>query len=261
MLIERRCYTLKPGGLAAFWRAQEERGYATVQPILERLIGYFSACSGATDQVVHLYRYDSFDDWKHRLHGLYGVSALEPYFKTVRALMLAQENRFLSPAPLEALSPHWGAGRDWLPEHGPLFDGGTGSAPLVEESTRILLPGTLPAYWAAWRAHGLGAVEAHAASRLGGFVSLVGQQHQVVDYRVHDGFEARQAHHAALAGNPRWQAFMQAIAPLGVSSERQLLQPAPIAALSPLFSGMRGWLEESEALVRERVSGPACSGG
>lgn len=236
MLIERRCYTLKPGGLTAFWKAQDERSDETFRPILERLIGYFSAVGGPTDQVVHLYRYDSFDDWKRRLHALHGVAALEPYFKTVRALMLAQENCFLVPAPLEAMSPHWSGGRDWLSMHGPLFDAGTGSAsPLVEETTRVLLPGTLPAYWAAWRTHGIAAVEPHASSLLGSFVSLVGRQHQVIDCRVYAGFEAGQAFHAAMAGDARWQAFVQAIAPLCASSDQQLLRPAPVGSLSPMF--------------------------
>jgi hypothetical protein len=105
MLIERRCYTLKAGGLGAFWRAQDDRGYESVRPILDRLIGYFSAVSGPVDQVVHLYRYDSFEDWQTRLHGLYAVSSLEPYFKTVRALMSTQENAFLKPAPLGGPEP------------------------------------------------------------------------------------------------------------------------------------------------------------
>ena len=236
MLIERRCYTLKPGGLTAFWQVQEERGYETVRPILERLIGYFQVLDGPAEQVVHLYRYDDFEDWQRRLHGLYKVPALEPYFKTVRALMSAQENCFLVPAALDPLNQHWSSDHDWLPAHGPLFQASTDSAStLVEEATHVLKPGTSPAYWAAWRAHALAAVEPHASSRLGSFVSLVGRQHQVVHYHVHAGLEARREHHIAMAGDPRWQAFLQAVAPLCASSGQQLLCPAAIAPLSPLF--------------------------
>ncbi|NDZ17525.1 NIPSNAP domain containing protein [Variovorax sp. WS11] len=239
MLIERRCYTLKPGGLGAFWRAQEDRGYESVRPILERLIGYFSAVSGPADQVVHLYRYDTFDDWQTRLHGLYAVASLEPYFKTVRALMTFQENAFLSPAPLDALSPIWNSERDWLPLNGPLFEGEHASLVLVEESTHLLMPGTLPAYWAAWANAGVSAMQADAASQLGSFVGVVGQQHEVRHYRVHASFEARQADNAALTSDPRWKEFIHAIAPLCVRSERKLLQPAPMAPLSPLFMQVR----------------------
>ncbi|WP_447742552.1 NIPSNAP family protein [Variovorax boronicumulans] len=236
MLIERRRYILQPGGLPAFWQAQEVRGYDTVRPILDRLIGYFSALSDAGDEVVHLYRYDSFDDWKQRLHGLYGVAALAPYFQSVRALMTAQENGFLVPAPVPAASPHWSGTHDWLPSHGPLFAlRADGSPPLVEESTRVLRPGTVPAYWAAWQAHAQPALEASAGTRLGTFVSLVGQQHEIVTYRVHAHGDAWQAHHVQLAAHEGWQRFLAAIAPLCASSRRQLLRPAPIPQLSPLF--------------------------
>lgn len=239
MLIERRCYTLKIGGLGAFWRAQEDRGYQPVRPILDRLIGYFSAISGPADQVVHLYRYDSFEDWQLRLHGLYAVASLEPYFRTVRALMTAQENAFLKPAPLEALSPIWGEGNDWLPADGPLFEGEHGSQVIVEESTHLLLPGTLPAYWAAWSEVGVGAMQADAASQLGSFVNVVGQQHEIRHYRVHASFEARQSDAAALVSDSGWMRFQAAIAPLCVRSDQKLLKPAPMAELSPLFMQAR----------------------
>lgn len=238
MLIERRRYTLKPDGLPAFWQAQEVRGYDTVRPILERLIGYFSALAGSGDEVVHLYRYDSFEDWKHRLHGLYGVEGLKPYFEKVRALMTAQENAFLAPAPVEAASPHWNGERDWLPSHGPLFDVGAGTGTqVVEECTWVLRPGTVPAYWAAWQTHAQPALDAAAGMQLGTFVSLVGQQHEIVSYRVHAHVDDWQMHHAQLAVDQDWNRFLAAIAQLCVSSRRQLLRPAPIPQLSPLFRG------------------------
>lgn len=116
MLFEQRCYTLKPGTTTAFWQAQVERGFELVEPIQQRLVGYFSNVSGPVDQVTHLYRYDSFDDWENRLHGLYAVSALQPYFRSVRALMTAQQNQFFAVAPVAQLNPLWGQGRDWIPE-------------------------------------------------------------------------------------------------------------------------------------------------
>jgi hypothetical protein len=220
MLIERRCYTLKAGGLGAFWRAQDDRGYESVRPILDRLIGYFSAVSGPVDQVVHLYRYDSFEDWQTRLHGLYAVSSLEPYFKT---------------APLEALSPIWNGDRDWLPRDGPLFEGAKSKRVLVEECTHLLMPGTLPAYWAAWADVGVNALESDAASQLGSFVTVVGKQHEVRHYRVHESFDALQLDSDASASDTRWREFSSAIAPYCIRGERQLLLPASIAPLSPLF--------------------------
>lgn len=237
MLIEHRCYTLKPGATSAFWQAQVDRGPALVEPILARLIGYFSACSGPVDQVVHLYRYDSYEDWTTRLHGLYAVAALEPYFKTVRALMVAQENKFLAPAPLTELTPLWGAESDWLPGQGRPAVATSASSldAVVEETTAMLLPGTLPLYWAAYREHGLGTTVLGQESLLGCFVSVVGRLHQVIHYRRYRSYVERQAFIAERDQDRHWQALQRAIGPFVASHEHKLLRPAPIAQLSPLF--------------------------
>jgi hypothetical protein len=237
MLFEHRAYTLKPGSTSAFWQAQTDRGFSLVQPIQERLVGYFHACSGPVDQVVHLYRYDSFDDWTKRLHGLYAVAALEPYFRTVRALMVAQENKFLSAAPIAELTPIWGEGRDWLPGDArpPVAKAGVHADAVVEESTTTLLPGTMPSYWQAYRELGLGPAALGTRSLLGTFVSVVGRLHQVVTYRRFRSYAERQAFGAERERDPQWKALQRAIDPCVASNEAKLLKPAPIAELSPLF--------------------------
>jgi hypothetical protein len=235
MLIEHRAYTLRPGNSAAFWALQQERGFELVRPIMERLIAYFATQSGPLEQIVHLYRFDSYDDWTRRLHGLYGVAALESYFKRVRPLMLAQENRFLVPAPIAELTPLWGNGNDWLPGATPLVDRAVQPALVVEESTLIMLPGSLPTYWQAYREHGLAAGNVATANLVGCFYTLVGRQHQVTHYRHYPSYAAQQAHAAALAENARWKAFMQIVAALAVSAETKLLAPAPIPQMAPLF--------------------------
>lgn len=237
MLFEHRAYTLKPGATNAFWQAQVDRGFDLVKPILDRSVGYFSACSGPVDQVVHLYRYDSYEDWTTRLHGLYAVAALEPYFKTVRALMVAQENKFLAPAPLIELTPIWGAGNDWLPGQGRPAVATSASGPdaVVEETTAILFPGALPLYWAAYREHGLGTPALGTESLLACFVSVVGRLHQVIHYRRYRSYAERQAFIAERDQDSHWQAFQRAIGPLVASNESKLLRPAPIPLMSPLF--------------------------
>jgi hypothetical protein len=237
MLFEHRTYTLKPGATPSFWQAQVERGFALVEPIQQRLLGYFSARSGPADQVVHLYRYDGFDDWMQRLHGLYSVAALEPYFRTVRSLMLAQENKFLAPAPLAELTPIWGNGNDWLPgqPRPTAAASALGADAVVEEATTILLPGTLPSYWAAYREVGLAEPLLGRENLLGCFVSLVGRLHQVVHYRRFADYAARLQFIAARERDPRWQALQHVIGPLVASNETKLLAAAPVAELAPLF--------------------------
>ena len=99
MLFEQRMYTLASESADRFWELQYERGFELVRPIMERLVGYFSTRIGSNDVIVHWWRYDSFEDWRQRLHGLYEVDGLLPSFKKVRAILSAQENKFLHHSP------------------------------------------------------------------------------------------------------------------------------------------------------------------
>ena len=235
MLFEQRCYTLKPGATAAFWQAQVDRGFDLVQPIQQRLVGYFSNVSGPVDQITHLYRYDSFDDWQGRLHGLYGVPALEPYFRTVRALTTAQQNQFFAVAPIPELNPLWGANRDWVPDHPPPLLPGIAPDSLVEEHSTVLLPGTIPSYWEAWREMLGEAVAVNPASLIVSLVTLVGRQHQVVSYRHFPDMTARDKLLARRKSSVAWARLQTTLAPMVVSNETKLLRPGPTPQLSPLF--------------------------
>ncbi|SEB16808.1 NIPSNAP family protein [Paraburkholderia sartisoli] len=234
MLIEHRSYTLRPGAADLFWDAQRERGDDGLQPILERLIGSFATCTGSLDQIVSLYRYDSFDDWQTRLLGLYGRAELQAYFERVRPLIVRQESRFLVPAPLPELTPHWGNGHDWLASQGPLF-----SAPrragVVEETTLDFAAGGVPACWNAFRQHALAEDPAAMEGLFGGFSSVVGALNQVLLYRFFPDVEAWSSHRVALQASAKWNSFMHGIAPLTACSNRQLLAPSRIGDMSPMF--------------------------
>ena len=233
MLIEHRAYTLKAGCADAFWQAQEDRGYDLIKPILERLIGYFGTASESEPQIIHLYRYDDYDDWRHRLKGLYGVTGLMPYFKKARTLLVAQENQFLVPAPVPALTPHWGNGSEWLPGDRPCTK--MTDDLLVEETVITLFPGSLPSYWQAYDDHGISAKDAITANLIGCFVSEVGRQHQVMHYRWFADASARQRWSQALEANDAWRSFSEATAPMVRSCQVKLLKPARFSQLSPLF--------------------------
>lgn len=237
MLFEQRTYTLQPGNTDAFWAAQQARGFDLVRPILERLVGYFRTKGGAREQVIHLYCFDDYHDWVERLHGLYGVPELEPYFRTVRPLMLAQENEFLAPAPLTELCPHWGDGRGKavraaLGASAPALGGDI----VIEQVTAQLLPGGLPAYWEGWRRHGLRCGAPATARLLGVFSTLVGAQHKITSYRWHRDLRQHDEHAAALAACQPWQRFLESIQDVVVRYETRLLAPAPLAPMSPLFA-------------------------
>lgn len=234
MLIERRAYTMRPGRMDEFIDAQLERGFGPpIRQILDRLIAYFRTVSGPTDEVVHLWRFDSFEDWTSRLHSLYGRPELEPYFKTVRSLMVAQQNTFLVPAPLPALTPYWGNGQDWLGDQPPRIS--ASDSALVEETTYQLLPGTVPIFWDAMRDDGLRA-DGAPWRLLGAFSTTIGRLHQVLIYRHYRGLDERMVHRGGLRKDTDWQRFETRINGIGATATTLLMQPIDIQEMSPFFS-------------------------
>ncbi len=233
MIFERRRYTTRVGKYDDFIAWQYRRGFdGPFASVLERLIGYFTTVSGPADQIVHLYRYDDFDDWIARLHGLYGVAELEPYFVNVRPMLAAQETEFFNRAPLDALTPLWNAAADWLP--GPGAERWKLTQELiVEEHSVSLRPGGLIGWWDAMNATGLAATAPLRKDPLASWVALTGRQHVVVSYNVFATMEARDAAHAeassAMAG------FQEAVRDLIVARETRLLRPVPVPEMSPMF--------------------------
>ena len=238
MVIEYRAYTMKTGNLARFYEVQVERGFDGVwAPIMrECLIGYFATASGPAEQVVHLYSLDDLEDWRHRYATVYGLPDVQPYFEKVRPLMLRQENKFLWPAPLDALTPLWGEDRDWRPGAPPLADRARLPNLLVEEQVTSLVPGGLVKYWAAYEALALAAISPLETNLMGCFFTLIGRLHQVFHFWYFDDMADRQRRHNAVALNPRWQEFVAEIRPLVVGQESKLMTPVPVADMSPLFN-------------------------
>ena len=235
MILEHRAYTPLPGNAPAFWDAQLKRGFEPVDSIMDRLIGYFQSVSGPVDQIVHIYRYDDLEDWQARLRGLYGIKELETYFREVRPLLSRQVNATFTLTPLEELGPLFGGGRDWLPDHGPLVDATENPSLRVEQRTLTLRPGGLPAYWEAYKSHGLAGSEALRDRLIGAFQSMIGVQHQVLHYWWFENAEEMSARHRACAERGEWRQFEAAIRPHVVSQESQLLVPSPIRRMCPLF--------------------------
>jgi len=239
MVIEYRAYTMKPGNLARFYQLQVERGFdGPLAPIMrECLIGYFATASGPSEQLVHLYSLDDLESWRSRYAAIYGVPELQPYFKAVRPLMLHQENKFLLPAPLDAITPLWGSGRDWRPGDTPLADRARVPGLLIEEQATSLVPGGLPAYWAAYEKLALPAISPLATNWIGSFYTLIGRLHQVFHFWYFDDMADRQRRHHAVAMDPRWQTFLDEIRPIVMAQDSKLMTPAPVADMVPLFSG------------------------
>lgn len=235
MLFEQRIYTLESESADRFWALQHERGFDLVRPIMERLMGYFSTRMHDRDVIVHWWRFDSYEDWHRRLHGLYQVEDLEGYFKKVRALLFTQENKFLSHSPVQDLNPIWSSSSDWLPGHSTLSDGAKNRDICIEMEVIQLRPGSLPLYWRAWQDEGLRASPVATKRLIGIFYNLVGQLHEVTVMRWHESQREAIDWRAHLEGYPNWQSFLTMTENLALAKRTHWLTPAPGKQLSPLF--------------------------
>ena len=235
MLFEQRIYTLESETADLFWALQHERGFELVRPIMERLVGYFSTRIHDRDVIVHWWRFDSYDDWHQRLHGLYHVEGLTTYFKKVRALLLTQENKFLSYSPVQALNPIWSDQSDWLPGHAPLANGSEDREICIEMEVIQLRPGSLPAYWQAWQEEGLRASPFAQQRLIGVFYNLVGQLHEVTVLRWHFSQNEAAQWRGQLERHAHWSAFLTIAEPMIYARRSHWLTPAPGTKLSPLF--------------------------
>jgi hypothetical protein len=143
MLFERRAYTLRPGSEPSYWALQRQWNKpASFRPLLERNLGYFAMAAGDGERIVHLYRWDNYDDAKQRLGAIITPERME-YFVTARSFLLRQENSYLDHAPIAELSPLWNDKRDWLPNQPAFTNAGNASELAVSERVLDFLPGGL----------------------------------------------------------------------------------------------------------------------
>lgn len=237
MIFERRRYTARAGMHDEFIRLQHIRGFnGAIGAIMARLIGYFTTVSGASEQFVHLYRYDDFADWVTRLHGLYDVPELQPYFLAVRPILSRQESEFFLPAPIDELIPLWSGENDWLPSgEGHSWDLRESPDLIVEETTVALVPGGLPRYWAAMEEFGSVLPSPPRQDTLATWHAMTGRLHVVVSYVVFRSMADRDAFRAAGRENDTRIAFDDAVRDIVVAHETAFLRPVRVPEMSPMF--------------------------
>ncbi|HEY8612419.1 MAG TPA: NIPSNAP family protein [Roseomonas sp.] len=97
---------------------------------------------------------------------------------------------------------------------------------IVEERIYTLQPGTAPQYLAVYEAEGLAVQKQHLGRMVGYFTTEFGPLNQIVHMWAYRDLAERRVRRAALAADPRWEAFREKVRPLLVTQENKLLMPA-----------------------------------
>jgi NIPSNAP len=103
MIVEERCYTLKPGTLRTYYEDYDPRGLDIQTRILGNLIGYFHTEIGELNQVVHLWGYDSLAERDRRRALLAADREWQDYLKQSPDIVVKMESRILVPAPFSPI--------------------------------------------------------------------------------------------------------------------------------------------------------------
>jgi hypothetical protein len=103
MIVEERCYTVKPGTVQLYYRDYDPRGLEIQKRILGNLIGYFHTEIGELNQIVHLWGYDSLAERERRRALLAADLAWQDYLKQSPDIIVRMESRILVPAPFSPI--------------------------------------------------------------------------------------------------------------------------------------------------------------
>ncbi|QDF98025.1 NIPSNAP family protein [Azoarcus sp. DD4] len=96
MICELRTYTLVPGGVRDYLRIYNEIGREVQVGILGDLVAFLQPESGDLNQLVFLWRFDSFEERRTRRRQLLEDARFTEFRKAVRHLLVRQESQLLS---------------------------------------------------------------------------------------------------------------------------------------------------------------------
>ena len=102
MIVEERCYTVKPGTVHVYYQ-DYPRGLEIQTRILGNLIGYFHSEIGELNQIVHLWGYESLAERERRRAQLAADSEWQEYLKQSPDIIVKMETRILVPAPFSPI--------------------------------------------------------------------------------------------------------------------------------------------------------------
>ncbi|MNE13057.1 hypothetical protein D3C80_1058830 [compost metagenome] len=102
-IVDHRIYTIKPRGMAEFLEIFDR----LAMPVLLRHLGaplaFYTSSIGPLNQVLHLWGYDSLDDFERRSLARDSDPDFPEYLQASAHLVIAQETRIIKPVLFNSL--------------------------------------------------------------------------------------------------------------------------------------------------------------
>ncbi|PYM31575.1 MAG: NIPSNAP family protein [Candidatus Rokuibacteriota bacterium] len=210
MIYELRTYTLVPGKQGEYLKLNQEIGRRTRGDKYGKLEGAWTTEFGLLNQYVHLWNYPSLDE-RDRLRAelMKNEDWTQGYVPKIRPMMLAQENKILS--PVLPLTPPADAGH------------------VYELRWYRAQPGKA----AEWLGHfkAIMPVREKYSKNVGLWQTEMGQLNEVVHLWAYRDLNHRGEVRGNALKDPEWQKFLAASAPLLVEMRSVILNPT---AVSPM---------------------------
>jgi hypothetical protein len=210
MIYELRTYTLAPGAQPKYLKLNAEVGRKIRGDNYGKLEGGWTTEFGTLNQYVHLWNYPSHEE-RDRLRGALAKNEAwsKEYVPQIRQLMLAQENKILS--PVVPLKPP------------------TTSGNIYELRWYRTLPGRT-GEWLALFKDVLPAREKYSKN-VGLWQTEMGQLNEVVHLWAYADLNARAAARTGALANPDWQAYLGQSLPLLLEQKAVVLVPTPVSPM------------------------------
>lgn len=102
-IVDHRIYTIRPRCMAAFLEAFDQLAMPILLRHLGAPLGFYLSSIGPLNQVVHLWAYESLDDFERRSAARDADPDFAAYLQATRDLVVAQETRIIKPVQLRCL--------------------------------------------------------------------------------------------------------------------------------------------------------------
>lgn len=211
MIYELRTYTLIPGKQAEYLALNREIGRPTRGDKYGKLEGSWTTEIGPLNRFVHLWSYPSLDE-RARLRGELAKNPdwTQGYLPKIRPLMLAQENKILS--PVLPLKPPTASGHVYELRW---YRTQVGKAPEWLGLFKEIMP-----------------VRERYSPNVGVWQTEMGQLNEVVHLWAYRDLNHRAEVRARALQDPAWQAFLGKAAPLLIDMQSMVMVPAPASPMS-----------------------------